>query len=71
MGGLLLGDAGWAPGGRGHTPNLAKQESKSLLFLKKKKQKDFYPFARGVADTFGAKMCKSFLLLFFKKEALS
>jgi len=35
----------------------AKQESKNLLFLKKKKQKDFYSCARGyiraVATTLG------------------
>jgi len=38
----------------------------SLLFLKKKKQKDFYPSGR--VDPAGEQMGKSFLVLFFKKE---
>jgi hypothetical protein len=38
---------------------------KNLLFLKKKKQKDFYSFAAWPA---WAKGHKSFLVLFFKKE---
>jgi hypothetical protein len=39
--------------------------SKNLLFLKKKKQKDFYDFALGLD---GERSHKSFLVLFFKKE---
>ena len=39
--------------------------SKNLLFLKKKKQKDFYDFAPGLA---AMQSHKSFLVLFFKKE---
>jgi hypothetical protein len=43
---------------------------KSLLFLKKKKQKNFYPLGGGSFDNRVA--CeKSFLLLFFKKEDAS
>jgi hypothetical protein len=42
-----------------------KEGSKSLLFLKKKKQKDFSDFAPGLA---GRQTGKSFLVLFFKKE---
>jgi len=41
--------------------------SKGLLFLKKKKQKDFSPFAPSRMGT-TAPMNKSFLVLFFKKE---
>jgi hypothetical protein len=40
---------------------------KSLLFLKKKKQKDFSHFAPGAASGTRAGR-KSFLVLFFKKE---
>jgi hypothetical protein len=43
---------------------------KGLLFLKKKKQKDFYPFAPGLCDLARAPMGGSFLVLFFKKEPL-
>ena len=39
--------------------------SKSLLFLKKKKQKDFYDFAPRLD---GQRSYESFLVLFFKKE---
>jgi hypothetical protein len=42
--------------------------SKNLLFLKKEKQKDFSSFCPASP---GAKMDKSFLVLFFKKELLS
>jgi hypothetical protein len=41
---------------------------KGLLFLKKKKQKDFSLFAPGIA---AAPSWKSFLVLFFKKEPLA
>jgi hypothetical protein len=40
---------------------------KSLLFLKKKKQKDFYSWWR-VTPATTPQMDKSFLVLFFKKE---
>ena len=42
--------------------------SKNLLFLKKKKQKDFYDFAPRLD---GKQSHKSFLVLFFKKEHAS
>jgi len=43
---------------------------KDLLFLKKKKQKDFYPFWPRLTDQHRQQMGKSFLVLFFKKERL-
>jgi len=43
---------------------------KSLLFLKKKKQKDFYPFLPRLTEQHRQQMGKSFLVLFFKKERL-
>jgi hypothetical protein len=43
---------------------------KNLLFLKKKKQKDFYPVG-GVCVADRTLMGKSFLVLFFKIELLS
>jgi hypothetical protein len=46
---------------------LADEARKSLLFLKKKKQKDFRPFAWDAGR--GAEG-KSFLVLFSKKEQL-
>jgi hypothetical protein len=45
-----------------------KTVSKTLLFLKKKKQKDFSILLAG--ETLGTRN-KSFLVLFFKKEPLS
>ena len=46
-----------------------QRERKNLLFLKKKKQKDFHPL--GPAYEIGTQpMDKSFLVLFFKKERL-
>ncbi len=47
---------------------LGRRDKKNLLFLKKKKQKDFYSFA---ICLIGRKRMKSFLVLFFKKELLS
>jgi hypothetical protein len=41
-----------------------------LLFLKKKKQKDFIRWARGGYPP-RASMDKSFLLVFYKKEGLT
>jgi hypothetical protein len=41
---------------------------KSLLFLKKKKQKDFYTFAPHSPWACAVPMYESFLVLFFKKE---
>jgi hypothetical protein len=45
--------------------------SKEALLFLKKEAKNFYPFGFGVADKLRAQMDKSFLLLFFKKEALA
>jgi hypothetical protein len=44
--------------------------SKTLLFLKKKKQKDFYPLALCLAGSDPAQTNKSFFVLFFKKGHL-
>jgi hypothetical protein len=49
-------------------PERRKAGRKSLLFLKKKKQKDFYPFAQRLPP---GQTDKSFLVLFFKKEPLA
>jgi len=40
---------------------------KDLLFLKKKKQKDFSPLARVLIDRHARQEDRSFLVLFFKK----
>jgi hypothetical protein len=54
-----------------HAGREGKQRKQALLFLKKKKQKNFY-FPRAVAlPSPTPPMSKSFLLLFFKKEALA
>jgi hypothetical protein len=50
---------------------LQRREARILLFLKKKKQKDFYPFAPRLDGLPGRKGMKSFLVLFFKKEPLA
>jgi len=44
---------------------------KAVLFLKKKNQKNFWLFGSPVLRHPGYKGIKSFLLLFFKKEALN
>jgi hypothetical protein len=53
----------------------AMRERKSLLFLKKKKQKDFYVFACGTIEAVlqagRSGEYKSLLVLFFRKEQLS
>jgi len=46
----------------------AEEKGKSLLFLKKKKQKDFHPFARRSIGASATQTNESFLVLFFKKE---
>jgi hypothetical protein len=43
------------------------EERKSLLFLKKKKQKDFYPFAPVPVSGHGAR-CEKFFGSFFQKR---
>jgi hypothetical protein len=48
-----------------------KKANKSLLFLKKKKQKEFYHLASIYPSGARAKTNKSFLVLFFKKEHAS
>jgi hypothetical protein len=45
--------------------------SKDLLFLKKKKQKDFYPFAPGPSGQSVRKWIKVFWFFFSKKNILS
>jgi hypothetical protein len=50
-------------------PFLGRAREKSLLFLKKKKQKDFYSLQPRPAV--GTPAGKSFLLLFSKKEVLA
>jgi hypothetical protein len=50
-----------------------EQVLEGLLFLKKKKQKDFYPFARTRLSSIPARRVvaaghKSLLVLFFRKE---
>jgi len=45
-----------------------KEGSKILLFLKKKKQKDFFDLASIYPSGARTKTNKSFLVLFFKKE---
>jgi hypothetical protein len=65
-----------APGVRRADAEFCAQLRKNLLFLKKKKQKDFYSSpqlktawpAAPIQDLPGH---KSFLLLFFKKEVLT
>ncbi len=52
----------------GYRSRVAKKE-KSLLYLKKKKQKDFIRLVPAVAAD-GTRRFKSFLVLFFKKEPL-
>jgi hypothetical protein len=47
-----------------------EKEVKSLLFLKKKKQKDFHSFAPSQTVKPGATR-KSYLVHFFKKEPLA
>jgi len=53
-------------GGRG--ASLDEKGGRILLFLKKKKQKDFLSMAPRLAGQRDAQMDKSFLVLFFKKE---
>ncbi|WP_167400101.1 hypothetical protein [Novacetimonas maltaceti] len=55
-------------------PHRARQErrSKGLLFLEKKKQKDFYPFVSAErARAFSPYVIRSFLVLFSKKNAFA
>jgi len=52
-----------------HAP-ASKTKNKNLLFLKKKKQKDFTHFAPSLARG-PAQMDESFLVLFCKKEHAS
>jgi hypothetical protein len=69
-GGVSGGDrAGGAAGGTGGEANVMR-EGKSLLFLKKKKQKDFYSLMpwQAVAGSDGVKGTKVFCFFFSKKK---
>jgi hypothetical protein len=59
--GLATGSAG-GKGGKG-------EGRKSLLFLEKKKQKNFYPFGAGSLNR-TSQVTKVFLLLFFQKKKI-
>jgi hypothetical protein len=57
--------------GRAGGPARARQARQALLFLKKKKQKNVYLLGVVTPAVPNPATSKSFLLLFFKKEALA